>query len=76
MSVSVRFNGRFTTQPESLEKVMKVLSQTEEFIVKDIARMSGITQTQAGSALEELVASGKVVVRKLKTPRKTLYRLA
>jgi Fic family protein len=54
---------------------MKVLSQNDELMVKDIARLGGLTQSQARSALEELVASGQVVVRRLKRPRKTLYRM-
>jgi predicted ArsR family transcriptional regulator len=43
---------------------MKVLSQNDELMAKDIARLGRLTQSQARSALEELVASGKVVVRK------------
>jgi predicted ArsR family transcriptional regulator len=52
-----------------------VLSQNDELIAKDIARLGRLTQSQARVALEELVASGEVVVRKLQRPRKTLYRL-
>jgi hypothetical protein len=44
-------------------------------MVKDIARLGRLTQSQARRALEELIASGKVVVRKLKRPRMTLYRM-
>jgi hypothetical protein len=47
---------------------MKVLSQNDELMVKDIARLGRLTQSQARMALEELVASGKVVVRKLRGP--------
>jgi len=72
---SAGFKSTLPTRPEYLETVMKVLSSTDELTRKDIARLSGLTQTQATSALEELVASGKVVVRKLKYPRKTLYHM-
>jgi hypothetical protein len=71
--VSTRFNSRLPARPEFVAAVMKVLSQNDELMIKDIARLGGLTQSQAGSALEELVASGKVVVRKLQRPRKRLY---
>jgi DNA-binding transcriptional ArsR family regulator len=74
--VSTRFNNQLPARPEFVEAVMKVLSQNDELMVKDIARLGGLTQSQAGSALEELLASGKVVVRKLRRPRKTLYRVS
>ena len=51
------------------------LVANDELMVKDIARLGRLTQSQARSALEELVASGTVVVRKLQRPRKTLYRM-
>ncbi len=70
------FNNELPPHPEYLEAVTKVLSQRDDLTRKDIARLSGLTQTQAQSALEKLVATGKVVVRKLKYPRKTLYRIA
>jgi hypothetical protein len=74
--VSIRFNNQLPARPEFVEAVMKVLSQNDELIVKDIARLGGLTQSQAGSALEGLVASGTVVVRKLRRPRKTLYHMS
>ena len=70
-----RFNSKLPARPESVETVMKVLSQNDELMVKDIARLGRLTQSQARRALEELVASGTVVVRKLKRPRKTLYHM-
>ena len=73
--MSTRFNNRLTARPESVDAVLKVLSQNDELMVKDIARLGRLTQSQARVALEELVASGKVVVRKLRRPRKTLYRM-
>jgi predicted ArsR family transcriptional regulator len=73
--VSTRFNNELPARPESVEAVLKVLSQNHDLMVKDIARLGRLTQSQARSALEELVASGQVVVRKLRRPRKTLYRL-
>ena len=73
--MSTRFNNQLPARPEFVEAVMKVFSQNDELMVKDIARLGGLTQSQAGSALEELLASGKVVVRKLRRPRKTLYRM-
>jgi DNA invertase Pin-like site-specific DNA recombinase len=73
--VSTRFNSKLPARPEFVEAVMKVLSQNDELMVKDIARLSRLTQSQTRSALEELVASGTVVVRKLRRPRKTLYRM-
>jgi DNA-binding MarR family transcriptional regulator len=73
--VSIRFNIQLPARPESVAAVLKVLSQKDELIVKDIARLSRLTQSQARMALEELVASGEVVVRKLKRPRKTLYHI-
>ena len=74
--MSTRFNSKLPARPEFVEAVMKVLSQNDELMVKDIARLGRLTQSQAGSALEGLVASGKVVVRKLRRPRKTLYRMS
>ena len=73
--MSTRFNSNLPTRPEYIDAVMKVLSQNDELIVKDIARLGGITQSQVRGALEELVAAEKVVVRKLQRPRKTLYRI-
>jgi Fic family protein len=70
-----RFNRKLPARPEFVEAVMKVLSQNDELMVKDIARLGGLTQSQARSALEELVALGTVVVRKLQRPRKTFYRI-
>ncbi len=69
------FNSKLPARPESIEAVTKVLSQNDELIVRDIARLGGLTQSQVRRALEELVASGEVVVQKLKKPRKTLYRM-
>ncbi len=68
-------NSNLPTRPEYIDAVMKVLYQNDELIVRDMARLGGLTQTQVRRALEELVASGKVVVRKLERPRKTLYRI-
>jgi predicted ArsR family transcriptional regulator len=70
-----KFNSKLPARPESIEAVMTVLSQNDELIVKDIARLGGLTQSQVRRVLEELVASGKVVVRKLERPRKTFYRM-
>ncbi len=70
-----RFNSKLPTRPESVAAVLKVLSQNDELMVKDIARLGRLTQSQARVALEELVTSGTVVVRKLRRPRQTLYRL-
>ncbi len=71
-----RFNSKLPARPESVETVMKVLSLNDELMVKDIARLGRLTQSQVRRALEELVASGQVVARKLQRPRKTLYRLS
>ena len=73
--MSTRFNSNLPARPEYIEAVTKVLSQNDELIVGDIARLGGLTQTQVRRALEELVASREVVVRKLQRPRKTLYRM-
>jgi len=73
--VFTRFNRELPARPEAVEAVLRVLSQNDELMVKDIARLGRLTQSQARTALEELVASGKVVVRKLKRPRKTLYHM-
>jgi hypothetical protein len=70
-----RFNSRLPARPEYVATVLKVLSQDDELMVKDIARLGRLTQSQARVALEDLVASGDVVVRKLRRPRQTLYRL-
>jgi hypothetical protein len=72
-TIPTRFNSKLPARPEYVAAVLKVLSQNNELMVKDIARLGRLTQSQARSALEELVASGEVVVRKLKRPRKTLY---
>jgi DNA-binding MarR family transcriptional regulator len=71
--VFTRFNSQLPARLESVAAVLKVLSQNDELMVKDIARLGRLTQSQARMALEELIASGEVVVRKLKRPRKTLY---
>jgi Fic family protein len=73
--VSTRFNSQLPARPESVAAVLKVLSQNDELMVKDIARLGRLTQSQVRVALEELVASGTVVVRKLRRPRITLYRM-
>ncbi len=73
--MATSFNSKLPARPESIEAVTKILSQNDELLVKDIARLGGLTQTQVRRALEELVASGEVVVRKLQRPRKTLYRM-
>jgi predicted ArsR family transcriptional regulator len=73
--VSTRFNSQLPARPESIEAVLTVLSQNDELMVKDIARLGRLTQSQARRALEELAASGTVAVRKLQRPRKTLYRM-
>jgi predicted ArsR family transcriptional regulator len=54
---------------------MKVLSQSDDLMVKEIARLGKLTQSQVRVALEELVASGQVEVQKLQRPHKTLYRM-
>jgi predicted ArsR family transcriptional regulator len=74
--VSTRFNSRLPARPESVAAVLKVLSQNDDLMVKEIARLGRLTQSQARMALEVLVASGTVVVRKLRRPRQTLYRLS
>jgi predicted ArsR family transcriptional regulator len=74
--VITRFNSQLPARPESIEAVLKVLSQNDELMVKDIVRLGRLTQTQTRSALEELVASGTVVVRRLRRPRQTLYRMS
>jgi hypothetical protein len=71
--VSTRFNSQLPARPESVEGVTEVLPQNDELMVKDIARLSRLTQSQTRMALEELVTSGMVVVRKLWKPSKTLY---
>jgi DNA-binding MarR family transcriptional regulator len=70
-----RFNSQLPARPESVETVMKVLSQNDELMVKDIARLGRLTQSQARRALEELVASGQVEMRKLQRGHKTLYHM-
>jgi predicted ArsR family transcriptional regulator len=71
-----RFNSQLPARPESVAAVLKVLSQNDELMVKDIARLGRLTQSQARVALEELVASGDVVARRLRRPRQTLYRMS
>jgi Fic family protein len=51
------------------------LDHKDELMVKDIARLGRLTQSQARRALEELVVSGEVLVRKLQRPRNTLYHM-
>jgi predicted ArsR family transcriptional regulator len=74
--VFTRFNKELPARPESIATVLKVLSQNDELMVKDIARLGRLTQSQARVALEDLVASGDVLVRKLRRPRQTLYRMS
>jgi predicted ArsR family transcriptional regulator len=74
--VFTRFNSQLPARPESIATVLKVLSQNDELMVKDIARLGRLTQSQARVALEDLVASGDVLVRKLRRPRQTLYRMS
>ncbi len=70
-----RFNSQLPARPESVATVLKALSQNDELMVKYIARLGRLTQSQARVALEELLTSGKVVVRKLQRPHVTLYRM-
>ena len=70
-----RFNSKLPARPEPIAAVLKVLSQNDDLMVKDIARLGRLTQSQVRRALEELVASRTVAVRKLQRPRKTLYRM-
>jgi DNA-binding MarR family transcriptional regulator len=74
-TIPTGFNSKLPARPESVAAVLRVLSQNDELMVKDIARLGRLTQSQVRTALEELVASGKVVPRKLKRPRKTLYHI-
>ena len=74
-TIPTRFNSKLPARPESVAAVLRVLSQNDELMVKDIARLGRLTQSQVRTALEELVASGKVVPRKVKRPRKTLYHI-
>jgi predicted ArsR family transcriptional regulator len=74
-TMPTRFNSKLPARPEYVAAVLKVLSQNDELMVKDIARLGRLTQSQARSALEELVGSGQVAVRKLKRPHKTLYHI-
>ena len=74
-TMPTRFNSKLPARPEYVAAVLKALSQNDELMVKDIVRLGRLTQSQARMALEELVASGTVVVRKLKRPRKTLYHI-
>jgi predicted transcriptional regulator len=73
--VFTKFNSQLPARPESIAAVLKVLSQNDELMVKDIARLGRLTQSQARVALEELVGSGQVEMRKLQRAHKTLYRL-
>jgi DNA invertase Pin-like site-specific DNA recombinase len=70
-----RFNSKLPARPEFVAAVTKVLSQNDELMVKDIARLGRLTHSQARVALEELVTSGTVVVQKLRRPRQTRYRM-
>jgi DNA-binding MarR family transcriptional regulator len=69
-----KFNSQLPAHPESVAAVLKVLSQNDELMVKDIARLGRLTQSQARRALEELVRSEQVEMRKLQRAHKTLYR--
>jgi hypothetical protein len=51
--VSTRFNSQLPARPESVAAVLKVLSQNDELMVKDIARLGRLTQSQVRVALEE-----------------------
>jgi DNA-binding MarR family transcriptional regulator len=75
IKVSTRFNSNLPVRPESIAAVLKVLSQNDELMVKDIARLGRLTQSQVRRAVEELVGSGEVEMRKLQRGHKTLYRL-
>ena len=74
-TIPTRFNSNLPARPEFVEVVVKVLSQNDDLMVKDIARLGRLTQTQTRSALEELVGSGQVEMHKLQRGHKTLYRL-
>jgi hypothetical protein len=72
--MSTRFNYQLPARPESGAAVLKVLSQNDELMVKDIARLGRLAQSQARVALEELVTSGTVVVRTLRRRAKPSVR--
>jgi predicted ArsR family transcriptional regulator len=73
--VSAKFNSRLPAHPESVAAALKVLSQNDNLMVKEIARLGRLAHSQVRRALEELVASGQVEVQKSQRPRKTLYRM-
>jgi len=43
-----RFNSRLPARPESVAAVLKVLSQNDELMAKDIARLGRLTQSRRG----------------------------
>jgi len=72
--MSTMFN-RLPARPEYIEAVRKALAQGGELGLQATSRLSGLSQTQAACALEELVDSGKVVGRQQSKSPKTVYRL-
>jgi hypothetical protein len=47
--VSTRFNSKLPARPEFVAAVMKVLSQKDELMIKDIARLGGLTHYCMGN---------------------------
>jgi hypothetical protein len=61
-TMPTKFNSQLPTYPDSIEAVMKVLSQNNELMVKDIAKLGRLTQSQVRRAKEAPQDSLSVVV--------------
>ncbi len=73
--MSTRFN-QLPPKPEHSTAVKAALEQADELSVRDISRRTGLSQTQSFSALDFLITSGEVELRRQAQSPARLYRLA
>jgi len=73
--MSTRFN-KLPPKPEYIAAVKAALEQADELSIRDISLGTGLSQTQSFSALDFLITSGEVELRRQAQTPTRLYRLA
>ena len=73
--MSTRFN-QLPPRPEYIAAVKAALEKADELSVRDISRRTGLSQTQSFSALDFLITSEEVELRRQNHSPNRLYRLA
>ena len=72
--MSTRYN-KLPPKTEYIVAVKAALEQADELGLREIARRAGLSQTQSSSALDLLVSSGEVTLRRQAQSPTVLYRL-